>query len=90
MLLVMNAATITVRRSRENLAADTEDAAVFAGAFGEGSGDCRCSLVSAPEGRGTEIHATSEKLNQKRLKAGLRAYRALVEAGEIPTGERTR
>jgi hypothetical protein len=77
------AATITVA-----FAAHVPDPAQLQTVFGDGYESCRFSLMPAPGTRGTEIHVTSHELNQKELKAGLRKYRALVEAGEIPTGAR--
>jgi hypothetical protein len=81
---VATAATITIGNSGTN-APDQDRLHI---AFGAGYASCRFSLVPAPGNRGTEIHVTSHELNQKQLKTGLRNYRALIEAGELPTGAR--
>ena len=72
----MIAATITVNAQRDLLES------VLQGLVE----DYRFSLVDAPGGRGIEIHASSDRLGQKRLKAELRQIRARIETGEIPTG----
>jgi hypothetical protein len=80
---VATAATITVQKAGHIPHEDD-----LLAAFGVGHASCRYSLVPAPGNRGTEIHVTSHELSQKELKAGLRTYRALIEAGEVPTGAR--
>jgi hypothetical protein len=74
----MKAATITVNASKERVEAALEGSA----------GQLRASLPDAPDARGIEIHASSDRLDQKELKALLRRVRATVEAGEVPTGAR--
>ncbi len=85
----MNAATITVNAARDAVSAATHDGQTLRASFGAVP-ECRFSFVDAPGARGTEIHASSEALDQKQLKAALRKIRALLEAGEIATGERRR
>jgi hypothetical protein len=46
------------------------------------------SIKPAPGGRGSELHATSHALSKTDLKKALANERALLEAGEIPTGAR--
>jgi hypothetical protein len=46
------------------------------------------SIKPAPGGRGTELHATSHELSKTDLKQALAKERALLEAGEVPTGAR--
>jgi ribosomal protein S9 len=46
------------------------------------------SVKPAPGGRGTELHATTHALSKADLKQALAEERALLEAGEIPTGAR--
>ena len=73
----MKAATITIRCAPDAVRDALRDAA-----------DLRCSFIAAPGGRGVEVHASSASLDQKAMKAALRNCRALLEAGEAPTGER--
>ena len=74
-------ATITVRHG-----VIEGDDATLRTAFGDDYASCRFSRLPAPDHRGVEIHVTSNDVGQKTLKQHLRDYRALVEAGEIPTG----
>jgi hypothetical protein len=76
---VATAATITIG----NFGTNEPDQDRLHIAFGSGYASCRFSLIPAPGNRGTEIHVTSHELNQKQLKAGLRNYRALIEAGDV-------
>lgn len=80
------AATITIRADRS---AGLNEPQLRA-AFGDNYDRCAISTLNAPGGRGTELHVTSHDVGQKKLKAHLRAYRALLETGEIPTGARNR
>jgi hypothetical protein len=50
--------------------------------------DSSISLKSGPEGRGTELHASSHGQSKSELKLGLSRMRSLLETGEIPTGAR--
>lgn len=85
----MKATTITIRGTRDAVRAAMENAALLVQAFGDNARDeLRFSLVDAPGGRGVEVHASSPSLGRKAMKEGLRNYRSLLEAGEIPTGER--
>jgi hypothetical protein len=86
----MEAATITVRRNGLRNDDRAENDPLLRQAFGDALSDCRFSHKPAPDGRGVEVHASSGRLPQKEMKAKLRAYRALVEAGEIPTGARSK
>ncbi len=45
-------------------------------------------LSDAPEGRGTEISLTMRGAGKYEIKDVLRRAKALLEAGEVPTGER--
>lgn len=47
------------------------------------------TLDAAPGGRGIEMRAVTRNLTKERLKQLLRDLKAEIEAGEIPTGERT-
>jgi len=47
------------------------------------------TLTLAPGERGMEVHLESYQLSKERLKALLRDIKADIEAGEIPTGERS-
>ncbi len=47
------------------------------------------TLDAAPGGRGIEMRAVTYDLTKERLKQLLRDVKAEIEAGEIPTGERT-
>ncbi|MBV9233015.1 MAG: hypothetical protein JO030_03140 [Candidatus Eremiobacteraeota bacterium] len=85
----MNAATITVKAPRDDVAAVFSNGDIVREAFGDEGVQCRFSYIDAPGARGTEIHASCE-MNQKAMKSALRKCRALLEAGEIPTGARRR
>lgn len=84
----MIASTITIRAPRAEVTALADDGAVLARAFGSAANECRFAYLAAPGGRGTEIHASSAKTDEKQLKAALRRFRSIVETGEIPTGSR--
>ncbi|MDQ2872017.1 MAG: hypothetical protein M3R35_02680 [Candidatus Eremiobacteraeota bacterium] len=45
-------------------------------------------LSDAPEGRGTEIRLTMRSTGKYDVKDVLRRVKALLEAGEVPTGDR--
>jgi hypothetical protein len=86
----MNAATITVKAERLGSDAGVDEDRALGRAFGDVLRECRFSCKPAPGNRGTEIHASSVRLTKKEMKQRLRVYRALIEAGEMPTGARTR
>ncbi len=86
----MNPATITVNAPAEMVAAAMRGGNVVQETFGDTAERCRFSFIDAPGGRGTEIHASCDGLDQKAIKAALRKCRALLEAGEMPTGDRRR
>ena len=46
----------------------------------------RLELHDAPHGRGTEVHLGMRGLGKYEIKEVLRRVKALLEAGEIPTG----
>ena len=48
----------------------------------------RLEICDAPDGRGTEMHLTMRGLGKFAIKDVLRRAKALLEAGEIPTGRR--
>jgi hypothetical protein len=48
----------------------------------------RLELHDAPAGRGTEIHLAMRGIGKYEVKEVLRRAKALLEAGEIPTGRR--
>lgn len=48
----------------------------------------RLELRDAPSARGTEMHLSMRGLGKYELKDVLRRAKALLEAGEIPTGRR--
>lgn len=48
----------------------------------------RLELRDAPAGRGTEMHLAMRGLGKYEIKDVLRRAKALLEAGEIPTGRR--
>ena len=48
----------------------------------------RLELRDAPGGRGTEVHLAMRGLGKYDVKEVLRRAKALLEAGEIPTGRR--
>lgn len=48
----------------------------------------RLELRDAPGGRGTEMHLSMRGLGKYEIKDVLRRAKALLEAGEIPTGRR--
>lgn len=48
----------------------------------------RMELRDAPDGRGTEMYIAMRGLGKYRVKEVLRRAKALLEAGEIPTGRR--
>jgi hypothetical protein len=84
------AATITLRADDAAVGIRLADEGLLRLAFGEQFSDVRFARVAAPLDRGTELHVSSHALGKSELKAGLRKLRAAVEAGEIPTGERSR
>jgi hypothetical protein len=85
-------AAITVNAGEPAVSALLADRAAMHACFGDkdhaDGADCSFSLKPAPGDRGTEIHVSSHDRTKERLKAGLRKVRALLEAGEIPTGAR--
>ncbi len=84
-------AAITVSVAETSVTQLLGDKAAMVACFGEGrldGSDIAFSLKPAPGERGTEVHATSHERKQEELKAGLRRLKALLEAGEIPTGAR--
>jgi hypothetical protein len=48
----------------------------------------RLEVCDAPGGRGTEVHLAMRGLGKYEIKEVLRRVKALLEAGEIPTGRR--
>lgn len=48
----------------------------------------RLEVCEAPGGRGTEVHLAMRGLGKYEVKDVLRRVKALLEAGEIPTGRR--
>jgi hypothetical protein len=48
----------------------------------------RLEIRDATPGRGTELHLTMRGVGKYRIKEILRRVKALLEAGEIPTGRR--
>lgn len=48
----------------------------------------RLELHDAPDGRGTEMHLAMRGIGKYEIKDVLRRVKALLEAGEIPTGRR--
>lgn len=48
----------------------------------------RLEVREAPGGRGTEVHLAMRGLGKSEIKDVLRRAKALLEAGEIPTGRR--
>jgi hypothetical protein len=50
--------------------------------------DFDISLKPAPQGRGTELHASSHELSKSDLKLALARVRSLLETGEVPSGAR--
>lgn len=48
----------------------------------------RLEVRDAPAGRGTEMHLSMRGLGKYEIKQILRRVKALLEAGEIPTGRR--
>lgn len=86
----MKAATITIRAAQDAVQNALDDPNMRSQTFDKDAEDVRFSLLEAPGERGIEVHASSPSLGQKEMKGGLRKYRSLLEAGEIPTGDRRR
>jgi hypothetical protein len=84
------AATITLKADDATVGIRLADEGLLRQVFGEHFADVRFARVAAPLERGTELHVSSHALGKHELKAGLRKLRAWIEAGEIPTGDRSR
>jgi hypothetical protein len=84
--------TISSNVSLADVEAFLSDPRALARCFGDElsdkPADFGISTKPAPGGRGTELHASSHEKSKSDLKHGLARMRALLEAGEIPTGAR--
>lgn len=86
---VLQAMTIAVPRSRvEEFIESRERMLVALGSKRRLGMIDRLEVRDAPAGRGTEVHLAMRGLGKYDTKEVLRRAKALLEAGEIPTGRR--
>jgi hypothetical protein len=86
---IVQAATIAVQRERVEQFVEARDLMLVALGNKRRLGMIdRLEVSDAPSGRGTEVRLSMRGLGKYEIKEVLRRAKALLEAGEIPTGRR--
>jgi hypothetical protein len=86
---IIQAQTVAVPRERVEAFVESRERMLLALGSKRMLGNIeRLEVRDAPGGRGTELHLSMRGVAKYQIKEALRRMKALLEAGEIPTGRR--